>query len=109
LTTSDLGRTAHRVRLPLSGEIDAPAPDAFAHIVDARRAPGDRVVLHLSDVAFIGSTGMSMLLKARSYFAWMGSRRAVANPSASVARVLATLDVAERFSFEAGCRDWAGS
>ena len=53
-----------RVRLSLHGEIDAAtARNGIALLMDANPSPGDSVTLDLSDVEFIDSSGVSMLLK----------------------------------------------
>ena len=64
--------------------------------MDANPRPGDAVTLDLSDVDFIDSSGVSMLLKIQSYLDGMGCRFALANPSAPVVRVLALLGLTDK-------------
>ena len=55
-----------RVRLALHGEIDAAtARNGISLLMDANPRPGDAVTLDLSDVDFIDSSGVSMLLEVR--------------------------------------------
>ena len=91
-----------RVRLAFRGEIDAAtARDGIALLMHANPSPGDTVTLDLSDVDFIDSSGVSMLLKMRSYLAGMGCRFALANPSPPVVRVLELLGLTETFADDA--------
>lgn len=79
----------HRVELALRGEVDAAtARRGIDLLVAADPRPGDTVTFDLSAVDFIDSSGLSMLLKVRSYLDVMGCRLALANPSAPVVRVL---------------------
>ena len=95
---SDLDATPH-VRLALHGEIDAAtARNGLDLLLRADPNPGDAITLDLSDVEFIDSSGVSMLLKIRSYLDGMGCRFALANPSPPVVRVLALLGLTEHFS-----------
>jgi anti-sigma B factor antagonist len=95
---SDLDATPH-VRFALHGEIDAAtARNGITLLMNANPHPGDAVTLDLSDVDFIDSSGVSMLLKIRSYLDGMGCRFALANPSAQVLRVLALLGLSEEFA-----------
>ena len=87
-----------RVRLALHGEIDAATTRSGLDLVlIADPRPGDAVTLDLSDVDFIDSSGVSMLLKIRSYLDGMGCRFALADPSAPVVRVLSLLGLTETF------------
>lgn len=101
MTTSDLDPAAHRLRLRLGGEIDiATVPHAFSGIIDAQPWPGDVVTLDMSDVTFIDSTGISMLLRISEYLGGMGSRLALANPSATLMRLLTTVGLTEHFPID---------
>ena len=94
---SDLD-SAHVVRLALRGEIDAAtARHGIDLLVTADPSPGDVITLDLSDVEFIDSSGVSMLLKIRSYLDGMGCGLELANPSAAVLRVLSLLGLTETF------------
>ena len=95
---SNLGSPAHRVYLALRGEIDAAtARTGIDLLVTADPRPGDMVTFDMRDVDFIDSSGVSMLLKIRSYLDGMGCRFALANPSAPVVRVLALLGLSDTF------------
>jgi anti-sigma B factor antagonist len=97
LVTSESDPSAHSVLLALSGEIDAAtAPEAFARLVYAEPCPGDTVAIDLSDVTFMDSTGVSMLLKARNYLDVMGCRLVLENPSAPVVRLFTILGLNEQ-------------
>lgn len=92
---------AHRFRLALGGEIDiATAPGAVAGVIDARPSPGDVVTLDMSEVSFIDSTGISMLLSVNEYLHGIGCQLAIANPSAPLMRVLAMVGLSEHFPIE---------
>ena len=98
MTTADLDPAAHRLRLSLSGEIDLlTVPGAFVGVIDAQPWPGDVVTLDMSEVTFIDSTGLSMLLKVSQYLEGMGSRLALTNPSAPVMRLLTMVGLTEYF------------
>ena len=87
-----------QVRLALHGEIDAAtARNGIALLMNASPCPGDAVTLDLSDVTFIDSSGVSMLLKIRSYLDAMGCQLALAHPSPPVVRVLTLLGLTEQF------------
>ena len=95
---SELAATPH-VRLALHGEIDASnARSGLDLLLTADPCPGAAVTLDLSDVDFIDSSGVSMLLKIRSYLDGMGCRFALANPSPPVVRVLTILGLTDEFS-----------
>jgi anti-anti-sigma factor len=101
LTTSDLDPAAHRLRLSLSGELDvATVRQMFVNVVDAMPWPGDAVSLDMSDVGFIDSSGVSMLLNVRNYLDGMGCRLSLANPSQPLMRLLELLELTELFSIE---------
>ena len=98
MTTADLDPAAHRLRLSLSGEIDLlTVPGVFVGVIDAQPWPGDVVTLDMSEVTFIDSTGLSMLLKVSQYLEGMGSRLALTNPSAPVMRLLTMVGLTEYF------------
>ena len=101
MTASDLDRAGHRLRLSLRGEIDvSTAPSAFGAVIDTEPWPGDVVTLDMSDVSFIDSNGISMLLKVRQYLDAMGCQLVVANPSAPLVRVLTMAGLTEHFPIE---------
>ena len=91
-----------RVRLELRGEIDAAtARNGIALLMSADPSRGDTVTLDMSDVDFIDSSGVSMLLKMRSYLDGMECRFVLTNPSAPVVRVLTLLGLTEAFPTDA--------
>lgn len=97
MAMSDVG-PAHCVRLELSGEIDAATSLAgFVRVVEARPAPGDHVTLDMSDVGFIDSSGVAMLLRTQDYLNAMGCQLTLVDPSAPVIRVLTLLGLTEQF------------
>jgi anti-sigma B factor antagonist len=60
-------------------------------------SPGDVVTLDMSEVTFIDSTGISMLVKSRGHLEGMGCRLVLAKPSPPVVRVLAMVGLTEQF------------
>jgi anti-anti-sigma factor len=97
---SDLDATPH-VRLALHGAIDSSnARTGLDLVMRADALPGDAVTLDLSDVDFIDSSGISMLLKIRSYLDDMGCRFVLVNPSAQVVRVLTIVGLNEMFAVD---------
>lgn len=74
----------------LAGELDmATSPmlaEAVAEVLD--RGPVETVVVELSELGFLDSSGMRALLQARNATAEHGARFAVRHPSGQVAQVL---------------------
>jgi len=87
--------------LRLAGELDvATAPDEFLRIIAAQPEAGDTVELDFSDVTFIDSSGVAMLLKAKSYLAGGGCQLVLTHLSPSALRLLDTLGLNEMFGVE---------
>lgn len=81
---------AQTVEVALEGEIDLgtiePARTRLAHVIAA--APGSTISVDLSEVSFLGSTGMGMLVAARKQAKEAGGDLRVVRPQPSVRRVL---------------------
>jgi anti-anti-sigma factor len=93
------GSRVHRLRL--AGELDvATGPDQFLRIIEAGPEAGDSVELDFSDVTFIDSSGVAMLMKAQSYLAGGGCRLVLTNLSSSAHRLLDMLGLNETFDLE---------
>ena len=93
---------ANRLHLSLTGELDiATVFDAFGEVIEAQPAPGEVVMLDMSEVTFIDSSGLSMLLRVRNFLDVAGAQLTIANPSAAVTRSLMLIGLTEYFSIEA--------
>lgn len=91
----DDGRT---IVLHPVGDIDlASAPDLDGPVSDALGRPGDRLVIDLSEVGFIDSTGVSALVKARNRAAEVGKVVVLRNPRPLVGNALRLLGLLEMF------------
>ncbi len=72
----------------LRGELDFDEAPAFARVLDALRADGEReVVVDLSDLTFIDSSGISVLVVAARAASADGGMLVVASPTPHVQRV----------------------
>ena len=101
MTSLGLDPTAHRLRLALCGEIDvATVDDAFTKVLEVQPVPGDVVTLDMSEVTFIDSTGLALLLQVGEYLGGMESQLALANPSAPVMRLLTLVNLTEHVPIE---------
>jgi anti-sigma B factor antagonist len=75
----------------LAGEIDLASIDALEAAITATEqdaAAGGDVVLDMSGVTFLDSSGLRVLVTANDRLASAGSRLVIRRPSASVLRVL---------------------
>ena len=72
----------------LSGEIDMAGLDDLQSAIESHLAPGQTVVLDLSDVTFADSTILRVLTQARGKAHDVGGALLVRNPSDQVRQVL---------------------
>lgn len=78
----------------VSGEVDVSNASALREALDKALEDGSRdVVVDLSDVAYIDSTGIGVLVGASQRLAKADGTLRVANPQHNVARVLSLLGV----------------
>jgi anti-sigma B factor antagonist len=94
----DSGRQ-HRLRIV--GELDvATGPDEFVRIIATRPEQGDTIELDLTDVTFIDSSGVAMLMKAKSYLEGGGCNLVLTNLSPSAYRLLDMLGLTDTFAVD---------
>ena len=88
--------------LALSGEIDMTGLDDLQSAVEPHLAPGQTIVLDLSDVTFADSTLLKVLVQARGKADEIGGALLVRNPSDLVRRVLSIGDLDDLVQIEVG-------
>lgn len=99
----DLTTSADGVVLSLSGELDlASAPLLHERLLEASQSgPGD-VVCDLTDVTFMDSTGLSVLLSAQKRMQHAGGAVILLNPSTPVTRIMEITAVDSYFTIRQG-------
>src|SRR3954453_19060820 len=81
-----------------SGELDiAATPRLSTVLAMAYASPGGRLVLDLSDVAFIDSTALGTSLKAAAQLGEPGTNLAGVGPEGPVRRLLELTNLTQRF------------
>jgi anti-sigma B factor antagonist len=81
-----------------SGELDVDATPRLSTVLAmAYASPGGRLVLDLSDVAFIDSTALGTILKAAAQLDESGTNLAVVVPEGPVRRLLQLTNLTQRF------------
>jgi anti-anti-sigma factor len=81
-----------------SGELDISATPRLSTVLAmAATSPGGRLVLDLSEVAFIDSTALGTILKAASQLDETGTHLAVVAPDGPVRRLLEMTNLTQRF------------
>jgi anti-sigma B factor antagonist len=94
------------VVISVAGEIDIATEGAFRDALALALEGGVlRVVVDLAGVAFMGSTGIGVLLGARKALAAEGGSLALASPVGEVAQVLALTGVSAVIPVEASVAD----
>ena len=84
------------VLLALSGELDVvSAPVLEQRLREALAEPGAHVTLDLSDLEFVDSAGVSVLIKAKQDAESRGSTLVLARATAQVHRVFALVGLAD--------------
>ncbi len=92
---------AETVVLALAGDLDiASAPLLERHLDDAATAGNARVVVDLSDVEFLDSTGLRLLLTARERLQERGQELRLRRGRPAVRRLFESTHTAELFRFE---------
>jgi anti-sigma B factor antagonist len=82
-------RPAGQAVLPLTGELDvAGATAAHKRLLGLDLHPGDRLVLDLTGLTFMDSTGVRLILQAREHALRHGAALAVVRGPEAVMRVL---------------------
>lgn len=77
------------VILHVAGEIDLLAePSLHAHVSTLLASRPERLIIDLSQVSFMGATGLSVLIKSRGAAAQQGTALKLRSPSRSAARPL---------------------
>jgi anti-anti-sigma factor len=85
--------------LAVSGELDLAAAASFEAALDSALATGvARIVVDLTALEFIDSTGLSVLIKAQQRAGDTGRELGVVNPTAQVERLLTLTGLMERLS-----------
>ena len=81
-----------------SGELDMSATPRLSTVLAMACArPGGRLVLDLSEVAFIDSTALGTILKAAAQLDEAGTNLAVVVPEGPVRRLLTVTNLTQRF------------
>ena len=81
-----------------SGELDMSATPRLSTVLAmASASRGGRLVLDLSDVAFLDSTALGTILKAASQLEESGTNLAVVAPGGPVRRLLEMTNLTQRF------------
>ena len=89
------------VVLALSGELDVvSAPDLELCLNEVMAEALDRVVLDLSELAFVDSAGVSVLIKARQDADSSGRTLVLGRPTEQVHRVFALVGLADWLTFD---------
>jgi anti-sigma B factor antagonist len=102
VTIGEATLTGYRpqVALGLSGELDvASANDAHKRMLGLELRPGAQLVLDLSGLTFMDSTGIRLILQASEHARMHGAGFAVVRPPANVMRVLALVGLDEQLDF----------
>ena len=95
-------RRHRRVVLPLAGELDvACATTAHKRLLHLDLRPGDELVFDMSELTFMDSTGIRLLLQARDMAIQHGAGFVVARGPESVMRVLALVGLDEQLDLVA--------
>jgi anti-sigma B factor antagonist len=95
------GSDAEGVVLALHGELDVAAAPQLEKLLDqVRRERHPRVLLELSELSFVDSAGVSVLIKAKKEAEADGSQFILRRPTAQVHRVFALVGMVDWLVFE---------
>jgi anti-anti-sigma factor len=86
-----------RVVVEAGGEVDLAVADRLWTELESRLVPGGRVVLDCTDVTFLDSTGLQVLLRAVQTAAAVGAGFELAGRSEAVSRTLVLAGLADMF------------
>ena len=102
LTAEIVGQDAATVCVALRGEIDMDTADHLHHVVSATlRAAGERVVLDMAGVTFLGSCGIRALVLQQTAAEADGRRLVLRDARPIVRRVLELTGLADVFGMPA--------
>jgi anti-sigma B factor antagonist len=83
--------------LVLAGELDvASATDAYKRMLELNLRPGAQLVLDLSGLTFMDSTGIRLILQAGEYASMRGADLVIVRPPDRVMRVLELVGLDEQ-------------
>jgi anti-sigma B factor antagonist len=83
--------------LVLAGELDvASATDAYKRMLELNLRPGAQLVLDLSGLTFMDSTGIRLILQAGEYASMRGAGLVIVRPPDRVMRVLELVGLDEQ-------------
>lgn len=99
LLTVVVSRRGHVVSVAASGEMDMSNVEDLRAVLAAHRAPGAAIVLDLSGLTFMDSTGVGLLLDADATARADGHSLELSAPSTAVVRVLEIAGVLDRLPF----------
>jgi len=96
--TEDAGHVVAHVQ----GEVDIATCRRLRDAIEPHLGPGQRIVLDLSEVSFMDSSCLTVLLKARTTLTADGGSLVLRNPSNVARRLLTVTGVADLFDIESG-------
>jgi anti-anti-sigma factor len=89
------------VILALHGELDAAAAPQLEKLLEENRREGHlRVILDLSELTFVDSAGVSVLIKAKKEAEEQGSQFILRRPTPQVHRLFAVVGMVDWLAFE---------
>jgi anti-sigma B factor antagonist len=87
--------------IAIAGELEfGTAASLRTVLIDLAHEPVDPVIVDLSGIEFIDSTGLSLLVQAKQRFESQGRRFALRRPPHRVVRVLETSGLADLFTID---------
>jgi len=93
-------RDEHGVVLELSGELDlASAPEVERQLAEIEGEKPDRILVDLSGVSFMDSTGLAVMLRAQQTAETNGHQLCLRPGSPQVQRLFEITGALERFTF----------
>ncbi|HEX2902161.1 MAG TPA: STAS domain-containing protein [Jatrophihabitans sp.] len=93
------------VRLRLSGAIDLASKDGLLETAKSALAAAPQLLLNLSDVRFMDSTGISVLIDLAHEAEDHGKSFAVEEPSSRVQRILAVTGLQDAWTLPSTAQD----
>jgi anti-anti-sigma factor len=94
--------TDGRVVVTLAGDIDLAAADSLWEVLDQSLTPAGTLIVRCSAIAFLDSMGLRALIRAHQKAAELGAAFRLAEPSATVLRVLELAGIPDLFAIENG-------
>lgn len=97
----EVGNTTSPTTVALTGEIDLTSSRRLREVLLSIANSGEhRVVVDMSNVTFMDSTGLSALVAARKRFGAMDGQMTIRSPSRGVRRVLEVTGLSRVFTIE---------